>query len=97
MRILWSLQALKVMAHLATGDRIHLYRLCKTLGLKLGVAHPILKKFEAAGFITSERDRTDPALVARAGNPSSPRIYYKVTEKGRSMWRELCALVQQAA
>jgi PadR family transcriptional regulator, regulatory protein PadR len=62
--------------------------LMKETGLPSGSLYPVLARLERAGWVTSERERIDPAVEGRP-----PRRYYRLTPEGRSQARiELAAL-----
>jgi PadR family transcriptional regulator, regulatory protein PadR len=77
-RISPQLRTVLSIIHGAPGEAHHGFEICKAASMDSGTVHPMLKRLEAAGWLTSEWEDNSPF-----GRPMySRRHLYRLTEKG---------------
>lgn len=68
---------------IATEEPVHGYRLARQARRPTGTVHPALGRLERAGWVTSEREVSNPVR----GRP--PRRLYEMTVEGNRLGREV--------
>lgn len=86
-KVTWTTDSISVLAAFATAptSRHHGYALAETTGVRTRLVYGLLYRFEARGWLTSERERIVASLSERP-----PRRLYRVTDAGIEQYRRLC-------
>lgn len=88
----WSVEALRVLALLCDGRRLHGWAVSQATGLKVGTVYPMLKRFAAQGLVISKSEWAagivDPSL-----HSGSPRVFYQLSTQGRDQVEALRSLL----